>query len=119
MKKTYRDPALLADARDRPCLLRVPHVCSNDPATTVACHSNQLSHGKGMGIKAHDFMTVWGCAMCHQWLDRSAASSVEKDAAFAVAYGRQIDWWRFLAAAQRNAPAKRAVQAFEEWEIEN
>lgn len=75
-------------ARDKDCTLRVPGVCCFDPSTTVLCHSNKLSDGKGKGYKVSDFKGVWGCYTCHTWLDQGSASTDEKDAAFNSAMKR-------------------------------
>ena len=62
----YRNRALLDCAHAiKGCLncgAYVEHGC--DPA-----HSNQQAHGKGVGIKAHDFMFAALCNQCHKWLD--------------------------------------------------
>ena len=51
----YRDPDLLKLAQGQRCLLNVHPYCDDDEgSTTVACHSNELIHGKGKGIKADD-----------------------------------------------------------------
>lgn len=109
----YRDANLLALARRQPCLLRVPGVCCADEGTTVACHSNWLEHGKGRGIKAHDFMSVWGCVACHTWLDQGGAEAEAKHSAFDAAYLRQIDAWREIASNPGARPrnVQSALQA--------
>lgn len=56
-------------ARDQECTLRIPGVCNMDPATTVLCHSNLVSDGKGMGLKAPDSAACFGCSACHDVLD--------------------------------------------------
>lgn len=73
-----RNPHLLKMSQGRQCVLGIPSVCVNDTSTTVACHSNQLKHGKGRGIKASDQYTVWGCVSCHQWLDQGSAPRDDK-----------------------------------------
>ena len=93
----YRSRALLDLARGQPCLLRVPGVCCGDDSTTVACHSNEGAHGKGKGIKAHDFMSVWGCHACHTWLDQGAAPQALKLTVFLVAHELQIAAWQEIA----------------------
>lgn len=40
----------------------VPDGC--DPA-----HSNELEHGKGVGLKAHDVFFAALCQFCHRWYD--------------------------------------------------
>lgn len=56
-------------ARNQDCQLQILGVCNGDPATTVLCHSNQLAHGKGMGLKAPDTEACFGCSSCHDVLD--------------------------------------------------
>lgn len=73
----------LAACRGESCYLNVkcPWTDWEDP-TVVDCHSNQERHGKAGGLKAKHWFTVPGCAMCHEWLDRSGAPWEEKCAAF-------------------------------------
>lgn len=114
----YRDQSLLDMARGRPCLLRVPGVCCRNDETTVACHSNQLAHGKGRGLKAHDFMTVWGCVTCHAWLDQGSASRAEKVDAFELAHAAQLEAWDVLVKSGRRKEAetaRKAIAAYREW----
>lgn len=94
----YRDKDLLDMAKDRPCLLLVPGICSHRIDQTVACHSNLQGHGKAMGRKADDQYTVWGCACCHSWLDRSDTGLLHKSQAFMAAHLRQVLAWRQIAA---------------------
>ncbi len=56
--------------RGQPCYLAIPGCCTRDVATVVPCHSNQLRHGKGKGIKALDVYTVPGCRACHAEIDQ-------------------------------------------------
>ena len=63
--------------RGQPCYLHIPGVCRNDVATVVPCHSNELAHGKGKGIKALDIYTVPGCAQCHHEIDQGKNLSRE------------------------------------------
>lgn len=95
--EAYRDPALLEMARDRPCLLMVPAVCSHRVDTTVACHSNLSIHGKGGARKADDHYSVHGCACCHLWLDTSKALGAIKEVAFMTGHARQVLAWRLIA----------------------
>lgn len=93
----HRNPHLLALARGKPCLLQIPGVCNNDPATTVACHSNASYHGKAGARKADDQHTVWGCYACHCWLDAGPASHDKKEDAFERAHERQFVQWYGIA----------------------
>lgn len=62
-------------ARGRPCLIRIPHVCNHDPATSVLCHWN----GAGMARKAPDLLAAIGCSECHAAVDRTAHMDLEYD----------------------------------------
>lgn len=65
-----RNPHLLKMARGRDCLMNVPGVCSYNPETVVAAHSNSHMHGKAGARKADDCYSVWACHACHSWLDQ-------------------------------------------------
>lgn len=68
----YRNPKLLEAVRQLACQL-----CDTDDGTVVAAHSNQLTHGKGKGIKAHDWRIAALCFRCHFEIDQG--SSLSKD----------------------------------------
>lgn len=59
-------------ARGQDCTLRIPGICNYNTETTVLCHSNYLSDGKGLGLKAPDTEACFGCSACHDVLDRRA-----------------------------------------------
>lgn len=81
----------LALCRGQQCYLRLPHVTIHDPATVVACHSNQSKHGKGMGLKAGDEFTVPGCYSCHMELDQGRLyTRQQKFQAWDAAYARWL-----------------------------
>lgn len=65
----FRSPKLLALAKGAPCLIAVPGICRGNRQTVVACHSNWLDHGKGVGLKAHDCFIAFGCQDCHDAID--------------------------------------------------
>lgn len=78
-------------ARGKDCTLRLA-VCNFDPDTTVLCHSNFLSDGKGMGLKAPDTAAAFCCSACHDVLDGrrprpAELSLVGLEAAFRAAIG--------------------------------
>lgn len=83
--KTY-----LEVCRGECCYLRVGGVCLGESGreTVVPCHSNQLQHGKGMGIKAHDEFTVPGCFACHAWIDQGSATKKIKFLIWDLAFAR-------------------------------
>lgn len=64
-----REPILLDLACGKPCMARVPGVCSYDSSTVVWAHSNLQRHGKGRSHKAHDIFGCFACRACHDWLD--------------------------------------------------
>jgi hypothetical protein len=92
---SYRDKHLLALARGKPCLMLAVEACRGGD-TTVAAHSNQARHGKGMARKADDCYSVWSCAACHSWLDQGKAPKAEKVRAFDAALGRQVKAWQSI-----------------------
>lgn len=91
---TYRHKNLLDLAQGQECLLNIsPRCLTTDGTTTVACHDNSLQHGKGMGLKADDSRTVWGCYHCHALLDQGHLDYQNRQDAFEDAYGRQVEEW--------------------------
>jgi hypothetical protein len=78
MKKPKFDTA----CRGQNCYLQIPGICRNDPATVVPCHSNQLIHGKGKGLKARDEYTVPGCYWCHAEIDQGRRFNKQEKFAF-------------------------------------
>jgi hypothetical protein len=74
----YRNPALLALAKDEECLTRVPTYCWGGIESTVSAHSNRTRDGKGKGIKAHDWCIAFACGGCHFFLDQSKAPRAMK-----------------------------------------
>ena len=59
-------------ARGEICQIRIPFVCSHDPAETVWCHANGSAAGKGIGAKSNDLLGAYGCFRCHGVYDRAA-----------------------------------------------
>lgn len=67
--KGHKSTPIRRAAKGQECTLQIPGVCNFDPDTVVLCHSNQLSDGKGMGLKAPDTEACFGCSCCHDVLD--------------------------------------------------
>jgi hypothetical protein len=87
----YRSKRLLDAARGQNCTLRIPGICNGNSETTVAAHSNQIMHGKGMGIKAHDCFAAWACSSCHAEIDQgSKLSRQQKDEYWQAGFERTI-----------------------------
>lgn len=102
-----RNRALLDMAKGRPCLLDLEKFDPHDSSTTVACHSNWSVHGKGAGLKAHDFFSVWGCSACHTWLDQGSAPGAHKRPVFDSAMRKQIAEWRRISNDPKEPPKFR------------
>lgn len=62
---TFRSKKLLDAARGQACVM-----CGAMDGTIVSAHSNLMEHGKGKGLKAHDFAVAWLCHRCHSALDQ-------------------------------------------------
>jgi hypothetical protein len=60
--------------------------------------------------KADDNYTVWGCAACHEWLDRGSAPAALKENTFREALARQVLAWRGIAQFDPFVKDKRAAQ---------
>lgn len=95
----HRNPHLLAMARNKPCMLQVPHVCNRNDATTVTAHSNGAKHGKAGARKADDHYSVWGCSACHSWLDQGGGARNREQGEFYFnrALVRQCREWARIA----------------------
>lgn len=96
--KYYRDPDLLRLAEGQECLLRISRRClTTEGTTTVACHENSQTVGKGGAIKSSDSRTVWGCYHCHTLLDQGQINYEDRQKAFETAHVWQIDEWLKIA----------------------
>lgn len=56
-------------AREQPCQIQLPG-CPDNRETVVFCHSNELIHGKGVGLKSLEIFGAYGCQYCHDIVDR-------------------------------------------------
>lgn len=65
MRGNYRNKKLLEVVRESPC-----QHCGVEDGTVCAAHANTAAAGKGMGIKAHDYMIAALCFRCHHALDQ-------------------------------------------------
>ena len=77
----YRNQKLLEAVRDFPC-----QICGAEDGTVVAAHSNQMRHGKGRGIKAHDYAIAALCYRCHMEIDQGKSSREDKFTAWNEAH---------------------------------
>ena len=82
----YRNPKLLALAKDCPCAL-----CGKS-GTTVSAHSNYSEHGKGMGRKADDCYIAFLCHKCHSKIDQGQGTYLEKKEDWLMAMSKTYHW---------------------------
>ena len=113
----HRNPHLLALARGKDCLMRVPGVCNHNPETVVAAHSNSAQHGKAGARKADDEYSVWACSACHSWFDQGAGARNREIAmrTFQSALLRQLREWVHIALDQQSKAKDRAAAS---WALE-
>jgi hypothetical protein len=114
--EAQRNRHLLGMARGQACLLQIPLVCKDERETTVAAHSNQSIHGKGMSRKADDQYTVWACGACHRFLDQGNSSQRINEGFFMMAHLRQVDSWRGIVAGFLNGTPKDKAAA--QWALD-
>lgn len=86
----YRNKKLLEYARDRECVL-----CGIQDGTIVAAHSNALEHGRGMHMKAPDFMVSYVCGRHHDLIDGRAGglAKAEKREMWLEAWVKTVPIW--------------------------
>lgn len=61
--------ALTDYAKGKPCLIRIPAICSGRDDQTVACHV-KLTGYHGTALKMLDWFIAFGCMPCHDAVDR-------------------------------------------------
>jgi hypothetical protein len=55
---------ITASANQEECLVRIPGVCTHDPATVIWSHARWGAAGRGKAIKAHDLAGAYCCTAC-------------------------------------------------------
>lgn len=89
---TYRNPAVLSEARRHPC-----QFCGRDDGTVVAAHSNSQRHNKGMGHKAHDVFVAYLCHSCHSFVDQGSAARDIRESVWLAAHVKTVPlFWGLL-----------------------
>jgi hypothetical protein len=68
----------------RECQIRLPG-CLTEPC--CLCHF-RMSGISGMGLKSPDFLGAWGCAACHDIVDREQRHDLQTQFDFALAVFR-------------------------------
>jgi hypothetical protein len=76
---------LRADAEMRPCMIRLPGICSRNDAETVLCHA-RLAGVTGIGQKAPDLLAAWGCYHCHAEVDGRTRKILDRDSVMLAFY---------------------------------
>ena len=71
-------PYLRKLAKDRPCMVRLPEICTGDTRTTVLAHV-RMAGISGMGMKSPDLIAAWACSACHDAIDRRSHTDLERD----------------------------------------
>lgn len=56
-------------ARGQECQVRIPGVCSHDPAKTIWSHYSGQAGGKGVGRKSIDEAGAYACTACDSVYD--------------------------------------------------
>lgn len=61
---------ITASANGEDCQVRLPGICTYDPATTIWSHARHGAAGKGKGIKAIDEAGAYACTACDAAYDQ-------------------------------------------------
>lgn len=72
-----RSKAYLRAARDQPCSIGIPGVCTGNTETTVGAHIRDEHTGRG--VKASDISLCDACAACHAALDFQSGVNLSKE----------------------------------------
>lgn len=71
-------------------MLRLAVPCGND--SSVACHSDMLKHGRGVGHKSGDQFIVPGCPNCHARFTREFLGRDQYSEIWLQAYEQFQTW---------------------------
>jgi hypothetical protein len=69
--------ALTDYAKNKPCLIRAPNICTFQDEQTVACHVPLMDY-HGTGLKMADFFIAFGCFNCHDLVDRRRYKHIDE-----------------------------------------
>lgn len=70
--------------------------CHRQDGTVVMAHSNQLTHGKGKGIKAHDCFVAALCHSCHAFVDQGQGMRLARETVWQSAHERTVPLFQHL-----------------------
>ena len=65
-------------ARGQQCRIRIPGICTHNPAQTVLAHY-RIGGLCGTGMKPHDLIGADACAACHDAVDGRRATQFSRD----------------------------------------
>lgn len=86
----YRNKAILKLANIAPHCMSC---AASNRGQVVAAHSNQLKHGKGVAVKAHDHKIAYLCDKCHHEIDNGHKfSRQERIEIWQEAHEKTLDW---------------------------
>lgn len=89
---------LRKSAKDQPCLMQIPGVCSHDPARTVLCHIRRPWNA-GVALKPSDLHSFFACDCCHDTFDGRRNSDLNKatlDSLALDAHLRTLSIWQAM-----------------------
>ena len=66
-------------ARGMDCQVRYPGICNHNPDTVVWAHANGSAAGKGIGMKAPDYLGAYCCSACHDVFDRRVPTHYSRE----------------------------------------
>ena len=89
-RNDHRDRVWLDLAHKAPCFLKLAPTCGNYASS--ACHSDQLRHGRGVGVKSHPVFTVPGCPDCHALFTRKHLGRDGYDTLWRAAHEAWLPW---------------------------
>lgn len=71
--------AITKSANGEDCQVRIPGVCTHDPATTIWSHARWGAAGRGKAIKAIDLAGAYCCVNCDAAYDGQMKTMYTRD----------------------------------------
>lgn len=69
---------LRAYAQNKPCMIRIPGICTHDPEKTVLAHFRMLPYCGG-SLKPDDAVAAWADGPCHDAVDGRLKTDYTED----------------------------------------
>lgn len=70
--------ALTDYAKGKPCMIRIPNICTFQDEQTVPCHVPLMGY-HGTGLKVPDLFYAFGCFNCHDAVDRRRYAHLDEN----------------------------------------